>query len=300
MSSVSVRRPVLVGAFTGAAVMLLVLPTGIRGGVLFVPLVRGRVRGAGGCASRGGDAHRAGCGRGRGAAVHRPGRGPRVRRARLPRRGREHDPAGAGGPGARAPRRRRRGDGGRAERVAGRRGRDGRGRLSRAGAAAGSSDRGPSGARPGGAGLPADAARRPAPRSPAHGRHGLAHQVEDLLHQRRGRRPDTPADRALAPAAGSGPRADPDHRPVRPHRPAVPEVVPRRFQATPCRRPTNRSWASRLEPDGRERVRVRAAVEQGAPVAWSIGVGPWQWWRGLVWLALLAVGGAVVWRSRSR
>ena len=58
MSSVSVRRPVLVGAVTGAAVMLLVLLTGIRGGVLLVPLFVGASVGLA-AAHRGAAAHTA-------------------------------------------------------------------------------------------------------------------------------------------------------------------------------------------------------------------------------------------------
>jgi hypothetical protein len=63
-----------------------------------------------------------------------------------------------------------------------------------------------------------------------------------------------------------------------------------------------------LEPGAERGVNVRATTQKlndpayaGVPYAWTIELGPWQWWRGLVWVAgiLLAVSGSRLTDSRS-
>ena len=51
-----------------------------------------------------------------------------------------------------------------------------------------------------------------------------------------------------------------------------------------------------LEPAGLRAVQVRATFEKandpayaGVSHAWTIELGPWQWWRGLIWLACIAL-----------
>ena len=51
-----------------------------------------------------------------------------------------------------------------------------------------------------------------------------------------------------------------------------------------------------LEPDGDRRVHVRTSIRMrndpayaGVSHAWTVGLGPWQWWRGVVWLACIAL-----------